>query len=230
MRILAIEQSSTAGSLALLQDDVVVAEEAWLDTRLHTHQLFALLGPMLTRAGVAPAGVGVFAVGLGPGSFTGLRIALATAHGLALPGAQTVYGLSSAEALAADLAGAGARTPILIVGDARRERIWMGVFDPGTAGLVRRGDWQLASVADIPAHVGSTGTVATADWMRLETVLRPAVAGTPGVELVPRPCYPRAATVARLAAAKLRGGVPSLPLTPLYLHPPVGPAPRAPTG
>jgi tRNA threonylcarbamoyl adenosine modification protein YeaZ len=98
---------------------------------VHTAEcLLPTLDAVLREAGVALEAVDAFAVTLGPGSFTGLRIGLATLKGFALGTARPAVGISSLAALAAAApAGAG---PVLATLDARRGELYAGAFaDPG---------------------------------------------------------------------------------------------------
>lgn len=99
---LALETSRREASLALALDEAVWGEE--LDGRSHASDLVARLEVLLAQAGVERvAGRHAFRavfVGLGPGSYTGLRVGIATAQALARGGGGALYGLSSFEALA----------------------------------------------------------------------------------------------------------------------------------
>src|ERR1035437_10885104 len=100
MLILSIDQSTETGSAAILDDQRLVAERHWAETRFSRQQLFPNLKAMLNEAGLEPGAIQLYVVGVGPGSYSGLRVALAAAMAMALPGKTPVYGLSSAEGLA----------------------------------------------------------------------------------------------------------------------------------
>jgi tRNA threonylcarbamoyladenosine biosynthesis protein TsaB len=96
MRVLALDTTSRAGSVALVVDDRVVDERAGDSSRSHGERLPA----ELEQLGAAWSTVDVFAVASGPGSFTGLRIGIATIQGLALVTGRPVASVSALEALA----------------------------------------------------------------------------------------------------------------------------------
>ena len=103
MLILALDTSSAAGSAAIARDGVVLAERAGDGTRTHGERLPRELMAILDAAGVTLRDIDRFAVSTGPGSFTGLRVGIATIQGLALAQRKLVVPISAFEALAASL-------------------------------------------------------------------------------------------------------------------------------
>ena len=91
--LLAIDTATQYASLALYNQDGVFAEEAWLSGRNHTIELTPRIDRMLKLANLQVAELTALAVSLGPGSFTGLRIGLAVAKGMALPHKLPVVGV-----------------------------------------------------------------------------------------------------------------------------------------
>lgn len=112
-------------------------------------------------------GVERIVVGTGPGSFAGIRAALAFAQGFALGRSCEVLGLPSPCALAAQLGGAG---PLAVVGDARRGKIWIALFD----GLSLVRDVFQVEAADLEAAVPSDCRVVTPDELRIGAALKAA--------------------------------------------------------
>jgi tRNA threonylcarbamoyladenosine biosynthesis protein TsaB len=100
MLILALDTSSAAGSAALVRDGQVVIERAGDGSRTHGERLPAELMTVLRGTGVDLKDVDRFAVAVGPGSFTGLRVGIATIQGLAMARRALVTPVSSFEALA----------------------------------------------------------------------------------------------------------------------------------
>jgi tRNA threonylcarbamoyladenosine biosynthesis protein TsaB len=100
MWLLALETTTRNGSVALLRDDVVVAERQGDPTLSHAERLPADFAAVLAAAGLTPAAIDLFAVATGPGGFTGLRIGLAAVQGLALSLDRPVAGVPSLPALA----------------------------------------------------------------------------------------------------------------------------------
>lgn len=218
--ILAIEQSSAVHEAALLRGTCAVARQSWRAESVRSQRMFAVVPLLCAQAGVSLAEVDLFAVGTGPGSFSGVRASIATARAMALPGGRPVVGVGSAEALAARLSREHfpARR-IVVFGDARRQRVWIGEYEVATDGTLQ-GDPEprLAPVSElVPLFVPGT-VAASPDRVRLQTALdglgRSAVSA-----VLPDPAYPDAVTVGVLAAGRFAPGAP--PPAPIYLHPPV---------
>src|SRR4029453_12550479 len=100
MRLLAIETSTVTGAVALLEAGRVVAESRVSIAVTHGERLMAAIDGVLRSARWGRADVQAFAVALGPGSFTGLRIGLSTAKGLAFATGKPVVGVPTLDALA----------------------------------------------------------------------------------------------------------------------------------
>jgi tRNA threonylcarbamoyladenosine biosynthesis protein TsaB len=100
MWVLAVDTSSPGGAVALLRDREVVVERRGEPERSHAEHLPQLLADVMARAGVAPSALDLFAVATGPGSFTGVRVGLATVQGLALALDRPTVGVPSLAATA----------------------------------------------------------------------------------------------------------------------------------
>ncbi|MFQ5610740.1 MAG: tRNA (adenosine(37)-N6)-threonylcarbamoyltransferase complex dimerization subunit type 1 TsaB [Anaerolineae bacterium] len=98
--ILAIDTATAYAGLALYDENGVQAEETWRAARHHTTQVAGRLARMLETARLAPGDLQGLAVTLGPGSFTGLRIGLALAKGLALPHKLPIVGVPTLDVVA----------------------------------------------------------------------------------------------------------------------------------
>lgn len=204
--ILAFELSTRRGSLALHDGSRVVAQRSWEEPAARHPGLYGILPGLLQEAGVDWAHLTAYAVGRGPGSFSGVRVALTVAQALALPSRQPVIAVSSGEALALDVDAPS----VVVAGDARRGAIWYGVFHRRGPIVHAAGAWSLAAVADFPGRVPAGARVVTSDPVRL-------------IPLLPADCpleerYPSAPRVAELAWMRLRQGHPGDPPEPLYLH------------
>ncbi len=224
MKILAVEQSTALQSAALIEGDSLLAHEQWEVAGLRSQQLFVSLPQLLRAAGVDAAALDVFAVGLGPGSFSGVRAAVSAVRAMALPGRRPVVGVPSPEAIALSLGGERRDVgEVIVVGDARRRMLWIAAYTVCDGVPVERGEIRLVDFDALPACAGGRGRlVASPDWGRLEAVLAPLEAT--GCELVRRAVMPGAVDIGRLAARRLEaGGLIGVPL-PIYLHPAVASA------
>jgi tRNA threonylcarbamoyladenosine biosynthesis protein TsaB len=132
MRVMALDTTGRAGSVALVEDGRIVREREGDASRTHGERLPGELASL----GVPFSAVDVFAVAIGPGSFTGLRIGLATVQGLALVNARRVVGVSALEAraqLASGTLEAGALVACWI--DAQRGDVFSALYRVADAPL-----------------------------------------------------------------------------------------------
>src|SRR5262245_9861929 len=100
MRVLALDTTTRAGSIALVEDDRVVAERRGNPSRTHGERRPGEIASLLADHGCRTSDVDIFAVASGPGSFTGLRVGIATIQGLAFVHRRRIAAVSALEALA----------------------------------------------------------------------------------------------------------------------------------
>ncbi|MGE5676187.1 MAG: tRNA (adenosine(37)-N6)-threonylcarbamoyltransferase complex dimerization subunit type 1 TsaB [Mycobacterium leprae] len=146
MRILALETASSACTVAVTDGENVLAELTLQVARAHSTRLMPLIDQAVTESGVAKTDLDGIAVGVGPGSFTGLRIGLATAKALAFGLGKPCVGVSTLKAMAY---GTGAQIGLVVpMLDAKREEVFAGVYAVG--------DRNPATWAEVmpPAHIG----------------------------------------------------------------------------
>src|SRR5439155_1132993 len=98
--LLALDTSTEWASVALYDGRDVLAEETWHAQRRHADELFPTIERLLARTHITLASIDKVAVATGPGSFTGLRIAIATAQGLARGAGAALVGISTLDVLA----------------------------------------------------------------------------------------------------------------------------------
>lgn len=127
MVTLAIDTSHAVGSAALARDGVALGERYFDQPSSHLVELSRAVEALLTGNSLSPRDIDRVAVVLGPGSFTGVRIALAFAKGLAAAGAQVV-GMSSLELLARPFFD-DARNCVCTMIDAKREEVYAAVYE-----------------------------------------------------------------------------------------------------
>ena len=136
MLILALDTTTRVGSCALARDGRVLREEASDPSLPPASRLPGELVALLERAGMALPDVDAFAVATGPGSFTGMRVGIATMQGLAFARAKPLFGVSAFEALAVigatkDPASGGAPRRVATWIDAWRGEVYAGLFEDG---------------------------------------------------------------------------------------------------
>jgi tRNA threonylcarbamoyladenosine biosynthesis protein TsaB len=173
--------------------------------------------------------IDVLAVGLGPGAFSGLRMAIALVRGLAMPAGTPVHGVSSGAALAWRTHRETGASQVVTVGDARRNELWLGRFRCGGTCPVQEGSWEVAPHDRIPAEWLAEGAVwVTPDWHRIGDRLKAVCPN--GVRLIQARSIPQARDVAALAEVEVAAGRASMPLVPIYLNPAVSVEPRFAAG
>jgi len=132
MRVLAIDTALAACSAAVLDTDHgIVAAESLVMERGHAEALMPLIARIMDEARTAFRELDRVVVTTGPGSFTGLRVGIAAARGIALAAGKPAVGLSTLSALAAPLMDADATVPVVAVIDARHDHVYLQVFGAG---------------------------------------------------------------------------------------------------
>ncbi len=124
--ILAIDTSTRFLSLALHDGEQVLAELTWKSANYHTVELSPSIASMLGQAGIGPADLKAIAVALGPGSYTGLRIGLAVAKGLALANKTPLIGVPTLDIVAASIGPED--IPLRAILQAGRGRVCTGTY------------------------------------------------------------------------------------------------------
>jgi tRNA threonylcarbamoyladenosine biosynthesis protein TsaB len=210
LRIIAVDTSSERSSVALVEGGEVRGEVR-LVTSLPSVAVLPAVDLVLRSSGLAAGDVDAYAVTVGPGSFTGVRVGLSTVQGLALGSARPCVGLPTLDVLAAGVAGEGETLAVLV--DAFREEVFVGRYDrdatPVAPPTRARPE---AALQGLPPEAVVTGDGA---W-RYEALVRerlPQARLVKGVRFL-------AARLGLLAEAALaRGeGVPAASLRPLYLR------------
>lgn len=202
-RVLALTSSTAVVGVAAATDasgevEIVAGQQITTDRR-HAEEVTPMVAAVLAAAGWDVADVDVFAVDVGPGRFTGLRVGLATVRSLALAVGAPVVGVTSLELLAADQPGA-----VCAVIDARRSEVFQQRFVDGVA----VGSPLVGPAVDMASSV-EAGDVVVGDGADRYVEAYEGVRHEIGRE-------PQAATLARLAFD--RPAVPGPEVEPLYLR------------
>ena len=225
MRVLALDTTTRAGSVAIVDGDRTLAEARGDAARAHAERLPAEVLTLLGAHELAIRDIDLFAVAAGPGSFTGLRVGIAAMQGFALVGRRPLAGISALEALAHAASGAldaGARIAAWM--DAHRREVFAALYEvsagpPFHADRLREiegptvGDpsetlarWQAFGVQ--PATLVGDGATLYADTIGRER---------PHARVLAAPLL--AATIARLAMVRAAAGTVSgaASVQPLYV-------------
>lgn len=218
MLVMGIDTSTTQGGVALLSGQGVICEYTLNIKATYSERLLPLIDRALQDAGITLGQVEGFAVAVGPGSFTGLRIGLSTAKGLVVVGGQPLVGVSTLEAMAWTLPFCA--HPVCPILDARKGEIYCALFRHEGDRLIRLMDDtaiapdRLLSRIQQPTVFLGDGLVAYEGLVQSqlkELALFPPLAGRGG----------RAAAVAEIGRRRLlRGDRDDLiQLAPQYLRP-----------
>ncbi|HEY6878514.1 MAG TPA: tRNA (adenosine(37)-N6)-threonylcarbamoyltransferase complex dimerization subunit type 1 TsaB [Polyangiales bacterium] len=217
MRVLALDTSTFVGTVAVLRDGALLAEWSASVRATHGETLLPHVARALEQAGMTARELDLIAVGIGPGSFTGVRIGVATAKGLALAEGKPLVGLSSLRVIAGGMSGGALRAVAI---DAQKGELYCALYALGSDGLEERIAPFHAQPAEAATKLRSLGPV----WLAGDGVERyPEFAAALG-EFVRVPAYcdvPRAAVLAYDAARELarRGASDLASLEPLYVRP-----------
>jgi tRNA threonylcarbamoyladenosine biosynthesis protein TsaB len=212
-RLAAIETSTEIGSVALFEDGRLLRSASVRAPGGHGEALLPMLSALFDEVGWEPRDVARWGVGVGPGSFTGVRVAVATAKGIVLATGAEIVGVTSLDALVEGLGGASLTVAIVPAG---RGELFVQATREGR--VVREAAHvPAAAVARIVADLAPAGGVLVVgeasrqvDWSELGARVRLEVDH-------PRDA-PRAEAVGRLALGRAPGHVDAL--EPLYLMPP----------
>lgn len=218
MRILALDTTLSACSVALLAGSEVIGSETARIDRGHAEALLPMVMQVCATAGKTLADVDRIAVTVGPGTFVGIRVGVAAARALGLALDIPATGITTLEALAAT-AGTDAG-PIAAVIDARNAQYYAQLFDaqgaPADKPQLLQTEALIALVIDAGASLTGPGAEDLAAAIAAQSSYRP--------QIVPLPA-PDARHVARLA--RLKEGQATNTIRPLYLRPPDAKLPHA---
>ncbi len=206
MQILSLETSTETGSCALMIDGEVIERRCPPD-QSHSATLLPLVRDLLSDAGLSLRQLDGIALSIGPGAFTGLRVACGAAQGLAVAADLPVMPVVSLEAMAA----ASSAERVLAVLDARMGEIYAARYQKEGSRLMLDGEIRVLAPDDIVLPEGT-------DWQVCGNALAARVASA---GLVARPeILPLAAWVARLAVDPLAAGqgVDAAAVAPLYIR------------
>ena len=138
MLILAIDTALDACAAAILDTDAerMIARESQAMKRGHAEALMPLIGRVMKASGIGFAGLDRIAVTTGPGSFTGLRVGLSAARGIALAAGKPVVGLTTLAAYAAPVVDRNAGRPVISAIDARHDHVYFQAVSGDGGALV----------------------------------------------------------------------------------------------
>ena len=228
MKILAIDTSGTSGSIALSSGADIMKEITTTNVGTHSKWLMPAIDSLLTEEGVTPKDIDLFAVGQGPGSFTGLRIGISIVKGLSWSFDKPIIGVSTLHAMAMNVEASSFKDapedgPIDIcpVLDARKKEVYAALFRLDSDGLTRVVDdiaikpLELTSLLKEKGQCGKTLFIGGGVDVYGEDVF----SDLPGAVMVPTDKWPvRASNVVHLALENTDKKMNAAALIPYYLR------------
>ncbi|MDK9695882.1 MAG: tRNA (adenosine(37)-N6)-threonylcarbamoyltransferase complex dimerization subunit type 1 TsaB [Siculibacillus sp.] len=214
MILLAVDTALDACAAAVATErDGTVEIHAVRDVigRGHAEHLMRVVDEVLAYAGVGHVDLDGYAVSVGPGSFTGIRVGVAAVRGFALASGRPAVSVTTLEALASEGRDIRPERPILAVIDARKNEVYAQAFDAGGRPL---GPATVASAGVVARHGAEIGAVLIGSGAPL------VAAADPTLEIAATTPFPAIDTHALLALPRLAAAGPHTPRpSPLYVRP-----------
>jgi len=171
MLILAIDTALDACAAAVLDTEAgrLIAQESQAMKRGHAEALMPLIARVIEQSGIGFAGLDRIAVTTGPGSFTGLRVGISAARGIALAANKPVVGVTTLTAYAAPVVSQNSEQPVISVIDARHDQVYLQVVSGNGSSLI----WPRAAPVEealdasrfgVPHLVGNAARILADRW------------------------------------------------------------------
>jgi tRNA threonylcarbamoyladenosine biosynthesis protein TsaB len=230
--LLALDTATRTSGIALFDGRALIAELNWHSSDGQTSELMPRLVQLMAWHGLQPPDLACIAVSLGPGSFTGLRVALSAAKGMALAHQLPLVGVPTLDATA--FPHVGRAEPVCAIVEAGRSRVYWATYRPGPATAIEQatpvglGPWQgwhtpamLSTVEEMATAVHET-TVFAGELVPEARLQLGARLGALAVLAPPTAATRRAGYLAELGWRRWQEGQVADPasLSPIYLREP----------
>ncbi|MEW6739663.1 MAG: tRNA (adenosine(37)-N6)-threonylcarbamoyltransferase complex dimerization subunit type 1 TsaB [Nitrospirota bacterium] len=217
MKLLSIETSTMVGGVAIMEDDTLIAESRINVKVTHSERIMGAIDHILIQSGMKIDDIDVFAIAIGPGSFTGLRVGLSTVKGLVYATGKKLVSVATLEAFAWNMPFSKYQVCPLL--DARKKEVYAGIFRWNGNGFARAMNEQtikidvLLSGINEPTIFLGEGSIIYKDSIKA-WLNDSAIFGNPQ-DMVPSP-----ANVAYIGMIKAKKGEFEDPikLVPLYIR------------
>ena len=224
--LLGLDTSTKLAGIALYDGERgLIAEYNWHSANRHTVELMPQVAQMMAQAGVTPRDLTAVAVALGPGSFTGLRVALAAAKGLALANGLKLLGVPTLDAVA--YPHQSEPVPVVAIIQAGRGRVCWAPYAHGPAGWAAQAEYRLSTIEEV-ANTVVRPMIFVGELLPVDQEMLIKWIGKGRAHFLPSALtMRRAGYVAELAWKRYAAGQADDPatLSPIYLHEP--PAPKS---
>jgi tRNA threonylcarbamoyladenosine biosynthesis protein TsaB len=220
MKLLALDTSSVACSVAVMRNDAIF-ERYEEQPREHTRLLLPMIQAVLSESELALAELDAIVLGNGPGSFIGMRIAASVAQGLAYGSGLDIVPVSSLAAVAAEVFADGDATEVVVTQDAHMNEVYLGVFARGSDDLpiplVPERLQSQEAIAELNNSGEGRRIAAGAGWLRYPALL---AKNLDSFDTVSERLHPRAKNLLGLGAHSFETGFSVAPakIMPAYLR------------
>ena len=200
MKILAIDTSSKFLNIALGEDNFIIAEESHLLDRQHSALLVPKVKELLEKCNSNISDIDAFVIGLGPGSFTGLRIGVSSIKGFGIATKKPCVGVASIDALAMN--AAVEKATVVPVIDAKRGQVYSAIYKRKNGGISRTSGYLLLTIDTLMKKIKSPA-VFLGDGINLykEKICR---LGRNAIFLDEEYWYPKASSLIKLGLKNLK--------------------------
>lgn len=219
MKVLAIDTSTNACSVALQQDGEIMDRHV-VRPREHTRLLIPLIEELLAAGGSSEQDLDALILGNGPGSFIGMRIAASVAQGLAYGTRAALVPVSSLAAIAAEAFAAGEAERVVVAQDAHMSEVYLAAYEKLPDGLPRQlGGMRLQAISsfELPGQAAPAWYAAGAGWDRYPELRRLNEEWLAGLLPYPLPSA-RFLLAPGIAAWRAGGAVDPALLEPAYVR------------
>lgn len=220
MNLLALDTSSKHFSLAVAKDGKTLRYRSILLKKVLSDSIMPAIQGILKKAGLTLAKLDGFAIGLGPGSFTSLRVGLSTVKGLAFALKKPVVGVPSLDVLALNVTGDG---QVCVVCDAKRNMVYACLYQKKADVLKRKSKYLLTDIQNVLKQVKGDVTFIGDGVALFKNVIESAAGIKPRFANCAPRCtiYPQAKRLATLALKRFESKEydAAESLVPLYLYP-----------
>lgn len=214
--ILAIDSSSTVGSVAIIKDEEILAEKILTEGLKHGRLLLPAVAEVIDNAGITRKELSFIAAGVGPGSYTGTRVGVMAAKAIAFGLGIKTIPISSLAALA--MTASESNKKIIPLQDARRDEVYTAVYTINEAGLpvAELDDIALTPEETAKFAVDENYIIAGSAITRYPDIFEPLTAR--GLILKPEITAPSAADIARIAYANINAAIDAKEMQPTYMR------------
>ena len=145
MKILGIDTSSKFLSIAVSEDKNIIKEESYLLDRQHSSQLVPKIKELIEKSRLSIKKIDGFVIGIGPGSFTGLRIGVSTVKGFGIALGKPCIGVASIDAIACNAAAASGNEIVPVI-DAKRGQVYAAIYRKKANQIIRISEYLLLPI------------------------------------------------------------------------------------